>query len=71
MRLVGYFAVPRLGVRDPALDFALHPRLPGRRLIRQLADLARPDNGLLPELPLVDVKYLVPITLFDRLGDLP
>jgi len=74
IRLVGYFAVPAPHLHDPALDFALDPRLPGRTLVSRLAALGRPEGsapGGLPQLPIVDVKYLVPTTLVDRLWDLP
>ena len=74
IRLVGYFAVPAPHPHDPALDFALDPQLPGRTVVSRLAALGWSESsasGELPQLPIVDVKYLVPTTLVDRLRDLP
>lgn len=72
MRLVGYFAVPRRQAgHEPAFDLPAVPVADGRGLTAWLAELARPDDQRLQHLPVVDVKYLVPTTLVDRLVDLP
>jgi hypothetical protein len=68
MRLVGYFAVPLpLATDNPPLAGDPIPDADGRRLTAWLADLNTPQNDLLHRLPLVDVRYLVPTTLVDRL----